>query len=109
MTKVVELEARAARDIQTAVDYYATEAGSSVAHRFVSALDEAFELLGGHPLLASTRWAHEVGIPELRSWSLQHFPYVVFYVDGPSAVDIWRVLHASRDIPASLASYGGGG
>ncbi|WP_423915759.1 type II toxin-antitoxin system RelE/ParE family toxin [Candidatus Poriferisodalis sp.] len=108
MAKAVELNAAAARDIGFAVDYYAIEAGASVAHRFISELDQAFDYLSSHPLSGSTRWAHELGIPELRSWSLQRFPYVVFYVDRPSFSDVWRVLHARRDLPASLAPSGGG-
>lgn len=103
MAKAVELRARAARDIEAAVDYYAVEAGEDVALRFISALNEAFGYLAGYPQSGTLRWSHELGIPELRSWSLQRFPYVVFYVDRPSALDVWRVLHARRDTPASLA------
>ena len=86
------------------VDYYATEAGEEVALRFISDLNEAFEHLADYPQSGSPRWSHELGIPELRSWPLDRFPYVVFYVDRPSAIDVWRILHARRDIPASLAS-----
>ncbi len=32
------------------------------------------------------------------------FPYVVFYVDRADSVDVWRILHARRDIAASLVS-----
>ena len=108
MAKEVDLRARAARDIEVAVDYYAAEAGEDVALRFISALDEAFGYLAGYPQSGMVRWSHELGIPGLRSWSLQRFPYVVFYVDRPSALDVWRVLHARRDIPASLAPPDGG-
>lgn len=86
------------------VDYYATEAGKDVALRFISDLNEAFEHLADYPQSGSLRWSHELGIPELRSWPLDRFPYVAFYVDRPSAIDVWRILHARRDIPASLAS-----
>ena len=108
MAKAVELRARAARDIEGAVDYYAAEAGEDVALRFISALTEAFGLLAGFPHSGTLRWSHELGIPGLRSWSLQGFPYVVFYVDRPSALDVWRVLHARRDTSASLAPPDGG-
>ena len=104
MAKPVDLRARAAQDIETAVDYYAAEAGEDVAFRFISELNEAFEHLADYPQSGSLQWSHELGIPELRSWPLQRFPYVVFYVDRPSAIDAWRILHARRDIPASLAS-----
>ena len=108
MAKAVELKARAARDIEDAVDYYAVETGEDVALRFISELNEAFGHLASYPQSGTLRWSHELGIPELRSWSLQRFPYVVFYVERPSTLDIWRVLHARRDTPASLAPPDGG-
>lgn len=108
MAKTVELRARAARDIEAAVDDYAVEAGEDVTLRFISELDVAFGHLTNFPQSGTLRWSHELGIPELRSWSLRRFPYLVFYVDRPSALDVWRVLHARRDIPASLAPLDGG-
>ncbi|MCY3505287.1 MAG: type II toxin-antitoxin system RelE/ParE family toxin, partial [Chloroflexi bacterium] len=30
------------------------------------------------------------------------FPYMVFYVEREADVDVWRVLHAARDIPEWL-------
>ena len=108
MAKAVELRARAARDIEAAVDYYAAEAGEDVALRFISALTEAFGCLAGYPQSGTLRWSHELGIPGLRSWSLQGFPYVVFYFDRPSALDVWRVLQACSGTPASLAPRDGG-
>jgi toxin ParE1/3/4 len=29
-------------------------------------------------------------------------PYLIFYIDRDDHVDVWRVLHAQRDIPARL-------
>ena len=103
MAKAVELKARAARDIEAAVDFFAVEAGEDVALRFISELNEALGHLANFPQSGTLRWSHELGVPELRSWSLRRFPYLVFYVERPSALDVWRVLHARRDIPASLA------
>jgi hypothetical protein len=37
---------------------------------------------------------------KLKSWSLSRYPYLVFYVEGPDHVDVWRVLHRQRYIPA---------
>ncbi len=30
------------------------------------------------------------------------FPYLLFYLERETSVDVWRLLHTSRDIPASL-------
>jgi plasmid stabilization system protein ParE len=30
------------------------------------------------------------------------FPYLIFYVERESELDVWRMLHGQRDIPAWL-------
>jgi len=35
-------------------------------------------------------------------WRLRRFPYLVFYLTHPTHVDVVRVLHEARDIPAVL-------
>ena len=100
----VDLRAPAAADIETAVAHYRDQAGPKTALDFVDALEAAIDQLRRHPRIGSLRFAFELEIPELRSWSLQGFPYIVFYVPDDDRVDIWRVLHARRDIPAYLTS-----
>jgi toxin ParE1/3/4 len=46
------------------------------------------------------RYGHELDLPGLRSWALSRYPYLVSYVERPDHVDVWRVLHSQRDIPA---------
>jgi hypothetical protein len=36
----------------------------------------------------------------LRFWPLQKYPHLIFYVDRSDHIDVWRVLHGQRDIPA---------
>lgn len=98
------LRALAGNDIDTAIAYYKQEAGPQVAVEFVDALEDAIDHLRKHPLTGSLRFAYELEIPGLRSWPLQTFPHLVFYVPDEERIDIWRVLHASRDIPTHLAS-----
>jgi toxin ParE1/3/4 len=43
-----------------------------------------------------------VKIDGLRTWPLKRFPHLLFYVAGDTRIDVWRLLHASRDIPAWL-------
>ena len=38
-------------------------------------------------------------MPGLRHWLLQSCPYLAFYVERADHLDVWRVLHAERDIP----------
>lgn len=90
-------------DADAAFDYLLEEAPPGTASNFVDSLQQALDHLSQHPLTGSLRFAFELGIPELRSWPLNRFPYLVFYVGDDDHVDVWRILHAHRDIPASLA------
>ncbi len=103
MAKPVELRQLAADDIDAALSYYRREAGESLATRFVDVLEAELSHLSRHPLTGSLRYAYELNIPALRSWPLEAFPYIVFYIDRAEFVGVWRVLHARRDIPAWLA------
>ena len=103
MAKPVQLRQLAADDIDAALSYYRREAGESPATRFVDALEAELGRISQHPLIGSLRYSYELDIPGLRSWPLVAFPYIVFYVDRAEYVDVWRVLHARRDIPAWLA------
>lgn len=96
------LRAAAEQDIAEAMDYFRDEGGPDVAVDFVDALEATIADLCDHPLIGSLRFAFELDIPDLRSWLLQRFPYLIFYMPDDDRIDIWRVLHARRDIPAFL-------
>ena len=103
MAKPVRLRERAHDDLDRAVAYYATEGGADLAERFIDAVQAARDHLAMFPLTGSLRFAHETGIEELRSWSLRRFPYLVLCLDRDTYVDVLRVLHTRRDVPATLA------
>ncbi|MGH3298092.1 MAG: type II toxin-antitoxin system RelE/ParE family toxin, partial [Trebonia sp.] len=67
---------------------------------FVDALEDAYVILGQHPVIGAASYATELDIPELRSWALPRFSYVIFYVERKDHIDGWPVLHGRRDIPA---------
>jgi toxin ParE1/3/4 len=93
---------RANRDVDDATTSYLNELGDEAALGLVDALEDAYSILGRHPAIGASRYAHELGIPGLRSWSLPRFPYVVFYMEREDHIDVWRVLHGRRDIPALM-------
>lgn len=99
-----DFRALAQSDIEAAIISYRDEAGSAVALDFVDALEASIEHLCTHPETGSLRFAYDLEIPALRSWPLQKFPYLIFYVPDDDRLDIWRLLHAQRDIPAHLES-----
>jgi toxin ParE1/3/4 len=90
---------RAHRDTEEAIDFYTANAGGVVALAFITALEHAYRDIGEYPAAGSPRYAHELELPDLRSRSLKRFPYLIFYVDRGDHIDIWRILHAHRDIP----------
>ena len=99
---------RANQDINDAVDHYLSEAGQKAALGFIDALEQAYQHLAHHPATGSLRYAHEMDLPGLRFWPLRRYPYLVFFVEQGDHTDVWRVLHAERDIPASMRELGNG-
>lgn len=98
--KRVVLRERAQRDIDGAVEHYLTEAGAAVALAFIDALEKTHRQIATRPATGSPRYAHELEIPGLRFRTVKRFPYLVFYVEREAEIDVWRVLHGARDIPA---------
>ncbi|MGP1678022.1 MAG: type II toxin-antitoxin system RelE/ParE family toxin [Burkholderiales bacterium] len=88
------------RDVDEAVDHYLSDGAAQAALGFIEALEQAYTHIGRHPASGSPRYAHELNLPGLRSWPLSRYPYVVFYLERPDRIDVWRVLHGERDIPA---------
>jgi toxin ParE1/3/4 len=104
--KPAVLRDRADRDVQEAVDHYLGEGAQRAALGFVDALEQALRHIERHAATGSPRYAHELDLPGLRCWPLRGYPHLVFYVEKEDHVDVWRVLHASRDIPAWMESPG---
>ena len=90
---------QARRDVEDAVAYYLGEGAQAAALGFVDALETAYTHIGRHPATGSARYAHELDLPGLRTWSLTRYPFLVFYVERSDHIDVWRVLHGQRDIP----------
>lgn len=90
------------RDIDEAVAYYLAEAGDAVALGFIVAFDQAMEHICFHPATGSQRYGGISGIGELRFWTLNRFPYAVFYIECDADIEVVRVLHQSSDIPVRL-------
>lgn len=104
--KPVVPRALAVRDVEDAIGYYLKEDARQAALAFVDALEDAYALIGQHPAIGASRYATELDIPELRSWALPRHPYVIFYIDRDDHIDVLRVLHGRRDIPALLEDPG---
>jgi toxin ParE1/3/4 len=90
------------RDVDDAVDHYLSAGSEKAALGFIEDLERAYAHIGRHPATGSPRYAHELNLPGLRSWPLNRFPHMIFYLECPEHVDVWRVLHGKRDIPVWL-------
>lgn len=99
-SKPVVPREQASRDIDEAIAYYLGEDAGPAALGFIDALEQAYSHISRHPATGSPRYAHELNLPGLRCWALARYPHRVFYVERSDHVDVWRVLHGQRDIPA---------
>jgi toxin ParE1/3/4 len=97
--KPIILRGQASRDIDDAIAFYLSEATSEAATEFIGSVEKAFAHIRRFPESGSPRYGHALNLPGLRAWSLNRFPYLVFYVEHEDQIDLWRLLHAERDIP----------
>lgn len=100
--KPVIPRALAKRDVDEAITWYLDENAAQAALGLVDALEQAYAHVARHPATGSMRYALELNLPGLRSWPLKNYPYLIFYVERTDSIDVWRVLHSQRDIPAWL-------
>lgn len=105
-SRAVVIREQARRDIDEAVEHYLAQAGATVALAFVDAVEGVRNEIGEHPGIGSPRYAHELNIPGLRFRRAGRFPYLIFYVERPAEIEVWRVLHGARDIPAWMRTGG---
>lgn len=91
---------QANRDVDDAIAHYLSEDAEHAAVGFIDALEGAYAHISRHPSTGSPRYAHELNLPGLRFWPLTRYPHLVFYVERNNHIDVWRVLHGQRDIPA---------
>ncbi len=98
--KPVIPRALASRDVDQAIDHYLDEGGERVGLGFIDALEKAYRHIARHPASGAPRYAQELDLPGLRAWPLKRYPYLVFYVERDDHIDVWRVFHSQRDLPA---------
>lgn len=89
-------------DIDAAVAYLA-RGSITAARRFLDAVNRSLRELQAHPL----RWAvfsvDDAMLPGLRKRPVAGFRnYLLFYLFRERTVDVIRMLHGARDIPAIL-------
>lgn len=68
--------------------------------RFVDELENADAHIARLAASGSPRAAHQLGRADPRFWLLARDPCLVVDVGRAEHRDLWRVLHAERDVPA---------
>ena len=101
-SKPIVPRTQAHQDVEAAIDHYISENAEKAALGFVDALEAAYAHVARHPATGSPRYAQVLNIPGLRSWPLTRYPHLVFYMEREDHIDVWRVRHGARDIPAWL-------
>jgi len=77
------------------------DANPEAAERFLTAAQESFDLIRGHPRIGRLRSFSVVGV---RSWVIPEFQsYLIFYLPTATEVQILAVLHGARDLARALA------
>jgi len=83
-------------DLQ-AIYRYIRQDDEPLARRFLATAYDSFDFLAEHPLIGRVR--PEFAHPGLRSWRVQGFRnHLIFYRPQNDRIQIWRVLHGSRDL-----------
>ncbi|HEX8739976.1 MAG TPA: type II toxin-antitoxin system RelE/ParE family toxin [Casimicrobiaceae bacterium] len=96
------LRKRADRDLEEALDFYVRRGAPRAALEFIDALEQALGAIECHPAIGSTRYATELDLPGLRCRQFKGHSHLVFFIEREHHLDVWRVLHGNRDIPAWL-------
>jgi len=104
--KPVLRRAQAQEDIADAIAYYLEQDAPHAAEGFITALEKAIGHIGRHPATGSPRYAGELGLPDLRFWKVESYPYLLFFVERDDHIDVWRILHEQRDISTWMREPG---
>jgi len=104
--KRLRIRPRADRDIDEAFAFIARD-NHLAAIRFLEAVEESFLLLQKQSGIGSRRWAHVPLLKHTRMLGVTGFrKHLIFYIEHPTHIEIVRLLHAARDIPAIFGETG---
>ena len=106
--RVVHKTGQATADIEGLVDYFVQEAGPDVALRFIDNAEWAFGQLLATPRIGQLLGLDELPYEDVRRWHIGGFKrLMVLYRPVADGIEVIRVLHTARDIPAVIRSSSG--
>ena len=89
MAKPLEFHHAAAAELESAFDWYLAR-DERVASAFLDEVSRAIEMIAQVP----ERWP--LGMADVRKFVLRRFPFLIFYRDLPSMIQILAVAHGRR-------------
>lgn len=90
-------------DIDTAFDYLKQD-NPKVAIDFLNAVEHNFSLIKQNPKIGSCKYEGLFPVKGLRFFKTGKFPWLIFYFYNHPTIDIVRILHSTRDLPAALST-----
>lgn len=98
--KPVHVLPRAEHDLRQTTEWYRDQGAAVLASKWADAVSAALRHVSANPRTGASRYAIALNLGGLRFWPVHGFPYLIFYIEREAQVDVWRVLHAQRDMPA---------
>jgi toxin ParE1/3/4 len=92
----------ALRDIDDAINHYLSENAEQAALDFIDRLEQSYSHISEYPATGSPRYAHELNLPSLQTWTINKYSHLIFYVEHPEHIDVWCVLHSEQGIPVLM-------
>lgn len=96
----LNVRSSAAADLAEVLAHYEA-AARGLPDAFLKQLEIALNLLREHPNIGSRRFSHLFPDIDLRTWSLDRFPFRVFYIVEGDTLHILRVDHERRNVTAA--------
>lgn len=106
--RVVHKTGLATADIEELVDYFRREAGPAVALRFIDNAERAFDQILALPGIGVLLGLDELPYEDIRRWHIDGFErLLILYRPVGDGIEVVRVLHTARNIPAILQATQG--
>lgn len=106
--RVVHKTGLATADIEELVDYFRREAGPAVALRFIDNAERAFDQVLSLPGIGVLLGLDELPYEDIRRWHIDGFErLLILYRPVGDGIEVVRVLHTARDLPAMLQATQG--
>jgi toxin ParE1/3/4 len=101
--RVIHKTGLATTDLNELVDYYLKQAGDTVALRLIDHAERAFDQLLAMPGIGALLGLDELPYEDIRRWHIDGFgQLIILYREVADGIEVIRVLHTSRDIPAVI-------